>query len=600
MKKNIALILLMFVFITSPAFIGFSSEYPIAFSISILTPKSSPARNQWSLLMEQVLPKIGIGVSFHEQTNLYHVSQRTWRYPYESFDYIPTYQENGYDLLFIDQFTDIDWNPSNFFSTNCLSPKGQNFYQYSNPNWDEIIYDYLTTNDTSIQENRVKTLQAILYEDLPTICIIYPKALFGLRKEVSGIDPFLLSIASHRPENWNNTNENLTYCLPNGFCDMNAFRLSTYSDKLWMNSIYGSLFKREQNHHEWVSEIAKNFEVSSDRLNITINLDTNAKYSDGSSVIADDVAFTYSLHMTPKVKSPQYGILTRWLKNNNSIEVVDNDTVIFHLKKPNNFFLSMCSLGLVDKSSVEPYISSEGYEIFDHAPLSSNASTNLLKSCGPFALSTYGETIHLSPNLYWNNLSISDGDPLLNELIFCKIEEKYDAIGALINQDVDILDFRYYPDWTDFVSVLSIEGVLANSPVYEELAINLKHPVLGTGELTPIGSPEASNWIRKAISYAIPRQIIIEEILNGLGSPGVVPMSNILNGFDDTLEPYPYDLDLAIYCMEKAGFYGLRNAPNYDSFTIYRTTGIPIIVLLILMMFLSVTSIVMISRIRNL
>ena len=86
------------------------------------------------------------------------------------------------------------------------------------------------------------------------------------------------------------------------------------------------------------------------------------------------------------------------------------------------------------------------------------------------------------------------------------------------------------------------------------MSINMLHPVMGTGELTPVGTAEAAKWIRKAISHACPRDIIVEEILNGLGAAASVTIPDAIAGFDDTLEPYAYDLDLAIDYMEDAGF----------------------------------------------
>ncbi|MCK4895798.1 MAG: hypothetical protein KAS47_03265, partial [Candidatus Heimdallarchaeota archaeon] len=57
------------------------TEIQIAFSINLLSPNTSAARNQWSLLMEQQLPKIGIGISFHESTGWGNIGPRTWSYP---------------------------------------------------------------------------------------------------------------------------------------------------------------------------------------------------------------------------------------------------------------------------------------------------------------------------------------------------------------------------------------------------------------------------------------------------------------------------------------------------------------------------------------
>ncbi|MHA1223574.1 MAG: ABC transporter substrate-binding protein, partial [Candidatus Heimdallarchaeaceae archaeon] len=76
----------------------------------------------------------------------------------------------------------------------------------------------------------------------------------------------------------------------------------------------------------------------------------------------------------------------------------------------------------------------------------------------------------------------------------------------------------------------------------------------GTGELTPVGTAAAANGIRKAISHAVPRQTIVDEILEGLGAPGVIAMPDALVGFDESLQPYAYDLELAKTYMEAAGY----------------------------------------------
>ncbi|MHA1203457.1 MAG: hypothetical protein ACTSSL_00745, partial [Candidatus Heimdallarchaeaceae archaeon] len=75
-----------------------------AFYINLLSPNTNPARNQWAALMENQLPKIGIGIAFHESTGWGNIMPRTWSYPVGEdgkFDYIPTYEDGGYDILFV-------------------------------------------------------------------------------------------------------------------------------------------------------------------------------------------------------------------------------------------------------------------------------------------------------------------------------------------------------------------------------------------------------------------------------------------------------------------------------------------------------------------
>ncbi len=112
----------------------------------------------------------------------------------------------------------------------------------------------------------------------------------------------------------------------------------------------------------------------------------------------------------------------------------------------------------------------------------------------------------------------------------------------------------------------------------------MKHPIMGTGELTPFGTTEAAKNIRKAISHAIPRQQIVDEILECLGAPGITPIPDSCIGFDSSLKPYKYDLDLAKDYIEKAGF----SRPHTDNYTGINTLFI-----------LSITSLVSVSCLRR-
>ena len=80
------------------------------------------------------------------------------------------------------------------------------------------------------------------------------------------------------------------------------------------------------------------------------------------------------------------------------------------------------------------------------------------------------------------------------------------------------------------------------------------HPYLGTGELCPISDPESGKYIRKAISHMVPRQVIVDEILDGLGYPGVTHWPKVSIGFDETLEPYEYSIETALAHMAAAGY----------------------------------------------
>ncbi|MHA1304014.1 MAG: ABC transporter substrate-binding protein, partial [Candidatus Heimdallarchaeaceae archaeon] len=245
--------------------------------------------------MEQELPKIGIGISVHESTGWGNIVPRTWGYPVgEEFDYIPTYEEGGYDILFVGWYLGLDWDPTRLFSSDYIVPRGDNMYQYSNPEFDRKLAEYLSELDDTARIAKSKELQAILYEDLPSIPIVYPRDIYGLSDTLSGIDTTLLGTSAHRPENWRNSAGNsITYALPAELTEYNLFVKRSYYDAQWMTCVYYGLFGRSQSDHLMEPVIAKSYTVSDDKLTFTVDINPDAYFSNGDPVTAYDVEYTY-------------------------------------------------------------------------------------------------------------------------------------------------------------------------------------------------------------------------------------------------------------------------------------------------------------------
>jgi len=566
MKRTKILSLLLFVtLVFSPSMLSAESYEVIeVFSVSLLSPNTSAPRNQWALLMENQLPRIGIGVSFHLSTGYGEIGPRTWAYPLIDFDYIPTFADGGYDMLFIGWSWGLDWDPTGLFDTSSICPYGDNYYQYINPIYDALLNNYLTELDQTIQIGYAHQMQAVLYEDLPAIVLIYPRSLFGFKEGLTGIDALLLGASKARYEFWDDPADHIIkYAIPANLMEWNTYVQESFYDGLWMQGGYGSLYQRAQISNVWEPQIAAAFPTfTPDLQSMSIDIDPGAKFSDGSPVLAEDVAYSLHLHMTPAVGSSQYSYFNRWFTTNTSVYAFDADTVCFNMTDVNAFALSTVSYPIIDKSTVEPLIATHGYSIFNEVPLTGNVGDGLVKSCGPMMLNSYdymNSIVKLVPNSYYADLS-GYSNALLDELFFTFISGKNTAVAELIAGNVDIIDGQYYPELADLVPA-GIEGVLVKDPSHQEISMNMRHPVFGTGELTPVGTPEAAKCIRKAISHAVPRQVIVDEILEGLGAAGVTSCPDASVAFDESLEPYYYDLELALDYMELAGF-TVRNYPT--------------------------------------
>jgi len=551
----------------------------IAFSINILSPNTSPARNQWSLLMEQTLPKIGIGITFHESTGWGNIGPRTWSYPVGiEYDYVPLYDQGGYDLLFVGWSWDLDLNLQGLYETSAMTPNGDNHYQYSNPTYDALLAQYLAEFDPATSIDLAKQLQAILYEDIPAIAILYARSLFGFKNDLTGIDSMLLASSNQRVEYWDDPDDHIIkYGIPADLREPNVFAAESFYDWQWMYQVYGCPLKRAQGSYVWENECASAVSTVVDLVGETqtveVQLDPLAKFSDGEDVLPEDLVYSFQIHMAPNSGSSAYSTLEYWFGTNSSIYVnpttgnVPGGNVTFEMTGPFLFWQSLFNQQILDKSDVEPRITARGWDILNTMPFDPADTFGdglaLVKSCGPMMITdfdTVNSVVKLEPNPNWH------GDPVdLLEFYLTFVSGKDTAVAELIAGNIDIMDAQYFPDWTDFEGLTEHKGVLAKDPTHQEMSINMRHPVMGTGELTPVGTPEAAKWVRQAISHATPRNIIVEEILNGLGAPATTTVPDAVAGYDDTLEPYAYDLDLSIELMEDAGFTVITTIPTEDT-----------------------------------
>jgi ABC-type transport system substrate-binding protein len=117
--------------------------------------------------------------------------------------------------------------------------------------------------------------------------------------------------------------------------------------------------------------------------------------------------------------------------------------------------------------------------------------------------------------------------------------------------------------------------VIVNGTYYighQELGFNMRHPILGSGIETPIGKANASKaaesakCVRQAISYAIPRQALIETLNLQNSTPGITPVHPLMPGFNTQLQPFKYNLTKAIELVAKAGYTGIPTITVDDDF----------------------------------
>ncbi|NHJ05967.1 MAG: hypothetical protein EAX90_14160 [Candidatus Heimdallarchaeota archaeon] len=519
------------------------------FDIAILAPNTNAARNQWATLMVEQLPKIGIEVSVFDHTGWAQISPRTWGHtgPYP----VPTYEEGGFDVLFVGWSWGLDWDPTGLFNTAGITPDGDNYYQYSNSEMDWAIGNYTQAFVLADRIEYAEEIQDILYEDQPQITIIYPLSLFPHTESFSGWDGLLWSSVYQSMESW--TVEGATefhYAVPADFEDFHMRATESVYDSYWLCQIYDGLVERDANlERDWGPRIAESIS-SSDGQIYNVALKDGVVWADGTPLTVDDIIYNYQIAVTPDLGSTDYSTNCLYW-NNESVQKINDQECTIEFLRPYVFQTSNLDLELIPKHIWE------GIPLADHQTTAVTWATEepeKIFGAGPYRLHSYDPTnqvIHLEKNT--NFASWFGVEPTLTDIYFEFFGSKEGAISALASGTIDMIDSQFSVQ----INELDFPGVtyeLVRDPGTQEMGFNMEHPYFGTGELCPIAGAESAKNIRKAISHIVPREIIVEEILEGLGAPGITGMPNVAIGFNEDLKPYKYDINLALHYMKDAGF----------------------------------------------
>ncbi|MHA1125799.1 MAG: ABC transporter substrate-binding protein [Candidatus Heimdallarchaeota archaeon] len=531
---------------------------PPFFTISILAPNTSPARNQWATLMVEQLPRIGIGIDIFDHTSWSQIIPRTWGHPgpYP----IPSYENGGYDILFVGWGWGLDFNPTGLFDTPSIVPNGDNFYQYSSQAMDDAINNYTSTFRAVDRIEYAKDIQALLYEDLPQISIIYPIALYPYTEGFTGWDGLLWASSYQSMENWSiGDATEFHYATPADFEDFHIYHYESVYDGQWLNQIYTGLIKREPSTYQWGESLAYKI-TSFDGLSWIIDLNPIALWADGTPLTAYDVKYSYNLLIDPNFGNPDLAYWQQYL-DNNSVEIINDHQVEITFLQPYVFQESNLAVALIPKHI---------WEVIDPADQEAQAITwaatdpSKLFGAGPYKLANYDGSIgiiHLKVNPYyddWTGIT-----PNFDDIYFEFYSNKEGALNALTTGVIDMVDSQFSSQLDEVTDLPGVSYELIDDPVQYEMGINMEHPYLGTGVSCPIADAESAKHIRKAISHMVPRKVIVDEIRDGLAREGVTAWCPATHGFDESLEPYEYSIALAKDEMRAAGYeYSEDNIPT--------------------------------------
>ncbi len=265
--------------------------------------------------------------------------------------------------------------------------------------------------------------------------------------------------------------------------------------------------------------LAESWEILEAGRRYRFHLRTGVLFHDGSTLDADDVAWTFRTLIDGTVASPKRAAFDRVER----IEVVDPHTIDFHLSEPFGSFL------------VE-FTSSQGIVPEGSTPEEMNRR---LIGTGPFRFAGQTpETVTLEAFAdCW------DGAPRLDRLVLREIPDATVRVLELMKGTVQLVINDLPPDLVPrFREHEAYRVVEAPGAVYAYLGLNLRDPILEDVR------------VRRALAHAIDRQKLVDSLWRGLGLVTETILPPGLYYRHEELEPYDYDPARARELLDQAGW----------------------------------------------
>lgn len=296
--------------------------------------------------------------------------------------------------------------------------------------------------------------------------------------------------------------------------------------------------------------------TTEDNKNFIVHIDDAATWSDGTPVTADDVVYTALRLASPVIGNTAMmyyvfegvgddGFVEEGAESIDGIQKVDDKTVQFTTKEemPITTFENSYARYLLTlpKHVIEQYSEEElsTADWFNHPDVVS----------GPFIVTDFDVDHYIS---YEANKDYWKGAPRIDKLNI-KIVDGSQLYAGLQSGEIDITQQTMsdipQEDYESVEALDNVEVVYGSPVTNQSVFIQTKNV------------PDVK--VRQAMLYAIDRQQILEELLNGHGEIVDGFLSSASPFYDDSLTPISYDPEKAKALLEEAGWDGSQTIRFY-------------------------------------
>jgi len=263
-----------------------------------------------------------------------------------------------------------------------------------------------------------------------------------------------------------------------------------------------------------------------DDLTWRFTLRENVTFHNGDILSAEDVKYTIDSIIQDE-ENDLRGLLT----SVSEVRIVDDLTVDIITKEQYPILLN---------NLIDVFIVSKSYQ--------EETDTEWPIGTGAYKLVDYveGTSISMERNdRYWK------GPSDIRKVTFKIIEDSEEKKNALLNGEIDLCSFKSdYYDEVKNTDGIKIETI--TSPTIYYICYDFRETgSVGYGDLI---NPFSDINVRKAVYHAIDIDSLIEDELNGFGTPASQFVSPMIYGYNPDIERLEYDVNLSKQFLTDAGY----------------------------------------------
>jgi len=295
--------------------------------------------------------------------------------------------------------------------------------------------------------------------------------------------------------------------------------------------------------------LAERWEISGDKKTYTFHLVKGATFHDGKPITSEDVAFSLE---AAKKYHPFGQIMFGAVEK---VEIPTPDIAVVRLSRPSPGFMQALQPFLMP--ILPKHIYGDGKDLKTHP-----RNVQDVVGSGPFKLAEYKANEHVILTRFDN--FFRPGRPYLDRIV---IKQLRDPAAAMVGFERGELDYAPFAGFEfrqiDRIAKEHKGDIVVTRKGYE--AVGLVYYL----ELNLRRKPYDDVRVRRAIQYAIDRNVLANKLLVGQVSPSEGPLAST-NPFYDaaSLVRYPYSLEKANALLDEAGLKpdanGVRFAMTLD------------------------------------